>query len=134
MARTLQPCGTPAAHRRHLRNGEKPCLACLRAEAERVEARRSGRHLAPVASIPAAPSVNASDIPDDIDPLADARLNLQMVNDAMASAVPREIASLSRRRQDLVALIVELGGKKEVSLADQLAAARAAREGRRSGT
>lgn len=24
----LQPCGTPAAHRRHLRNGEEPCQPC----------------------------------------------------------------------------------------------------------
>jgi len=28
MARQLQPCGTPAAYRRHLRHGEQPCDAC----------------------------------------------------------------------------------------------------------
>ena len=69
----------------------------------------------------------------DIDPLQDARDNLAEVREAMKSAVPREVAALSKRRQELVALIVELGGKKEVSLADQLAAARAEREARRSG-
>jgi hypothetical protein len=31
----LKPCGTPAAYRRHLRNGEKPCRACEIAEADR---------------------------------------------------------------------------------------------------
>lgn len=35
MPRELQPCGTPAAYRRHLRRGEPACRACLDAEAER---------------------------------------------------------------------------------------------------
>lgn len=134
MPRSVQPCGTPAAYRRHLRNGEKPCLDCHRAHAKRktelADARRERARLALVSAAPDVP-----ELPDgDIDPLQDARDNLRMVNTAMASAVPREIAALSRRRQELVALIVELGGKKEVSLADQLAAAREAREARRSGT
>lgn len=29
----VRPCGTPAAYRRHLRHGERPCAACLLAEA-----------------------------------------------------------------------------------------------------
>jgi hypothetical protein len=29
----LQPCGTPAAYRRHLHHGEKPCRSCTQAEA-----------------------------------------------------------------------------------------------------
>lgn len=33
------PCGTSAAYRRHLRNGEQPCLACT--EAHRVDRRES---------------------------------------------------------------------------------------------
>lgn len=31
----LKPCGTPAAYRRHLRDGTTPCKACLEAEAAR---------------------------------------------------------------------------------------------------
>ena len=31
----VQPCGTPAAYRRHLRYGEKPCESCKQAEARR---------------------------------------------------------------------------------------------------
>lgn len=27
----VQPCGTPAAFRRHYRNGQKPCQACREA-------------------------------------------------------------------------------------------------------
>ena len=30
-----QPCGTPAAYRRHLRHGEKPCFECSTAERRR---------------------------------------------------------------------------------------------------
>jgi hypothetical protein len=29
-------CGTPAAYRRHLRNGEVPCAACKAAHAQRL--------------------------------------------------------------------------------------------------
>lgn len=31
----LEPCGTPAAYRRHQRNGEQPCVPCGRANSER---------------------------------------------------------------------------------------------------
>lgn len=34
MGRPLQPCGTIAAHRRHLRHGEAPCDACAKAWAD----------------------------------------------------------------------------------------------------
>ena len=33
--RTPAPCGTIAAYARHLRNGEQPCDACSKANAER---------------------------------------------------------------------------------------------------
>ena len=33
--RTPAPCGTIAAYARHLRNGEQPCDACRKANAER---------------------------------------------------------------------------------------------------
>ena len=32
-----EPCGTPAAYRRHHRHGEKPCRSCRQAEARRRE-------------------------------------------------------------------------------------------------
>jgi hypothetical protein len=40
----LQPCGTLAAARRHYRHGEKPCPACLAANA-RAKAGGSGQAL-----------------------------------------------------------------------------------------
>lgn len=134
MTRELQPCGTAAAYRRHLRNHEKPCLPCARAHAkakdERARLRRAGEVPVQLAVVP---DVTGADV-GDIDPLRDALENLEMVKRALQDAVPREVAALSKRWQELVALAVELGGKKEVSLADQLAAARREREARRSGT
>lgn len=35
------PCGTAASYKRHLRHGEKPCEACLRAAAEDKRWRRA---------------------------------------------------------------------------------------------
>lgn len=40
MARIVKPCGTEAAYRRHLRNGEEPCDKCKRAAAEKRAQRR----------------------------------------------------------------------------------------------
>ena len=36
-------CGTPAAYRRHLRNGEEPCPRCRQAESARRTARKSAQ-------------------------------------------------------------------------------------------
>ena len=35
-----QPCGTPAAYRRHLRHKEKACWSCVQAERRRQADRR----------------------------------------------------------------------------------------------
>lgn len=129
MSRELQPCGTPAAYRRHLRAGEKPCVECLRAHSDRNMDRLGGRP-APVVTIEPQPRKSrAQEIVDDEqnDQLADAKRNLKIVREAMADAVPREIAALSKRRQELVALIDELSTVGEVSLADQLAEIRSRR-------
>jgi hypothetical protein len=37
----VQPCGTYAAYKRHLRKGEAPCNLCKQANAARSKARRS---------------------------------------------------------------------------------------------
>jgi hypothetical protein len=39
----LEPCGTPAAYRRHSRAGEKPCEACRRWRNADGQARRRAR-------------------------------------------------------------------------------------------
>lgn len=60
----------------------------------------------------------------DNTPLEDARENLAIVKAALLEAVPREVAALSKRRQELVQTISELSGTKEMSLKDELAAIR----------
>jgi WhiB family redox-sensing transcriptional regulator len=39
----LKPCGTPAAHRRHLRRNEKPCRRCQEASSLDKREREHGR-------------------------------------------------------------------------------------------
>lgn len=129
MARELKPCGTHAAYKRHLRNKEEPCEPCRQAardqKNERMDGDRGARKLAVLVPAP----VEQVDVEVEYDPLTDAKENLRLVNVAMSEAVPREVAALSRRRQELVALIAELGGKKEVTLADELAEFRRRRSG-----
>lgn len=38
-----KPCGTPAAYKRHIRNGEKPCDACRAANTEKQAELRARR-------------------------------------------------------------------------------------------
>lgn len=45
--RNLQPCGTPAAWRRHHARGEYPCLPCADAWNAYVETNRARRNLPP---------------------------------------------------------------------------------------
>lgn len=47
MSRSLKPCGTPAAYRRHLRWGQEPCESCLEAEATRTRGGRPKPRLKP---------------------------------------------------------------------------------------
>ncbi|MCS4278023.1 hypothetical protein M2390_003243 [Mycetocola sp. BIGb0189] len=83
--------------------------------------------IAPAVPAPTAEVASGSSSGDEYDQLTDAKENLRLVKAALEEAVPREVSALSKRRQELVALISELGGKKEVSIADQLAERRAAR-------
>lgn len=123
----LKPCGTPAAYRRHLRNNEEACDECKAAvAAEKMSKLDGDRDLRSVSVLASVSDTDES----EFDPLGDAKDNLRIVKAALREAVPREVAALSKRRQELVSLIAELSGKKEVSLGDQLAEIRS----RRSGT
>lgn len=128
MARQLKPCGTSAAYRRHLRNGEAACGPCrdavAREKMDRIDGDRGVRSIAALAPVTAIPEPES-----EYDQLADAKDNLRVVKAALSDAVPREVAGLSKRRQELMALIAELEGDQGVSLADQLAAIRARKAG-----
>lgn len=130
MSRVLQPCGSFAAYKRHLRHKEIPCEPCKQASRDQKMVRLDGdRETRKVSSLVALPPIADIDVLDDVSPLDDARENLLIVKAALDDAVPREVAVLSKRRQELVTLIAQLGGVKEVSLADQLVELRSRRAG-----
>lgn len=125
MARTLQPCGTYAAYRRHLRNGEDPCDQCKQAARDQNNTRNG---LPPRAD--QVTDIRAVTLTEAPDPREDALENLAVVMAAMTAAAPRELPALSKRRQELVAYLNTVDSKEEGGLAQKLAAARRQREQR----
>jgi hypothetical protein len=125
MARQLQPCGTYAAYRRHLRNGEPACDLCKQAARDQANGREGLPPRADQVSDTAPTPITEIPTPRD-----DALENLALVNAALQKAVPREVPALSKRRQELVEYLNALDAKKGGGLAGKLAAARAAREQR----
>lgn len=130
MPRQLAPCGTAAAYRRHKRRGEKVDDACAAAARTQKNSRTSTTRdeLAKVTRLKVA-ELRASG-PQPIDPVAEARWDLQLLT-ARMEAGGGDLAGLSRRRQELVAEIARLEKAakqtEKVSALDQLAARRADR-------
>ena len=128
MTRNLRPCGTTAAYRRHLRNGEQPCEACRSANAaarrdQKLESRSEAAEVVQLAIVAAPPA------PDATDELERLRWNLRILEATMEAGVPTGMAALSKQHADLVARIVKLesaAAPKESKL-DELARRRAER-------
>lgn len=123
----MAACGTRAGYQAHRRRGEQACAACTAANRAATQERRraSQAERKPQAG---ANSIQPSVPSRDVDPVEDARENLAIIRNAMRGAPSNALAGLSKRRQELVAFIAaETGGRKEVTVADELAAARAAR-------
>ena len=121
MARELKPCGTSAAYRRHLRNGEQPCAACRRANTEAKRQRFDSDFLEP--DLPDLPDLvdlsDAEPVAPGMDELDDARYNLGIVIAAMKGAQPSSIAALSKRRQELASAITKLEAGDKPKEADK---------------
>ena len=134
MARPKAPCGTDAAYRRHLREGEQPCVRCRDA------------HRAANAVHRAAPAV-VGDVDVEIPELVDServgdlraqRKALQLAIEWALGDDPKAVPAASRELREVNAELEKLtGASSDVqgvpSLADELAAARAAREARTAG-
>ena len=123
----LQPCGTYAAYRRHLRKGEPVDAGC-------AQAARDQKNVRAVASLSESAEVVALAIAvepavDSVDELEECLENLRIVRAAMSEAPANSIAGLSKRREELVARIAKLQLAKvpKVGVLDQLAARRAER-------
>lgn len=131
MPRSLAPCGTAAAYRRHKRRGEPVDDACAAAARDQKNQRvlSSRDRLAEVTRLKAAERTASPDS-SPIDPVAEARWALQLVKSRM-EAGGSDIASLSRTHTELVAEIARLEKAakqtERVSALDQLAQRRADR-------
>lgn len=150
-SRSLAPCGTTAAAKRHRRRGEPPCPECKAAERAASKAARdrkaAERPPEPVVGAPApAPVVQAVGqggsvvveqmvaygatrdvaVPTHEDPLESARWRLYKARAALIVAGPRDVASLLNAEAEAVAEIFRLTetAKPKVSALDELAARR----------
>lgn len=149
--RSLAPCGTTAAAKRHRRRGEAPCPECKAAERAASKAARdrkaAERPPEPVVGAPApAPVVQTVGqgssvvveqmvaygatreipVPTHEDPLESARWRLYKARAALIVAGPRDVASLLNAEAEAVAEISRLTetAKPKVSALDELAARR----------
>ncbi|MDI9889963.1 hypothetical protein [Microbacterium sp. IEGM 1404] len=136
MGKPKAPCGTDAAYRRHLRNGETVDDACRDAHA----AARRGDRRSPadtprptfVATAPETPT-DESEEPeqDDLDDLALIVSGLRSAFKKIAKDDPTKLAPIAREfRAAVEAVRGPAEPPKELSLADQLEAARSARAAR----
>lgn len=153
-SRSLAPCGTTAAAKRHRRRGEPPCPECRAAERAASKAARdrkaAERPPEPVVGAPAPTPVvqtvgqgssvvveqmvayGASreiSVPTHEDPLESARWRLYKARAALIVAGPRDVASLLNAEAEAVAEISRLTetAKPKVSALDELAARRKCR-------
>lgn len=149
--RSLAPCGTTAAAKRHRRRGEAPCPECKAAERaaskaarDRKAAERSARGAGQAAAgAPGVRTVGQSDVvvieqvgaygavrevpvPTHEDPLESARWRLYRARAALIVAGPRDVAALLNAEREAVADIAKLSEavKPKMSALDELAALR----------
>ena len=133
----MATCGTVAGYHAHYRQtkktGEKvECRPCLDAVAEDMAQKRLDAK-ARAASSMAEAIETEPDVDEGIDELEEARQNLRLVRAAMRNSSPRDMASLSKRREELAELIKRLeadqavANGEKVSRIDQLANRRAQR-------
>lgn len=150
-SRSLAPCGTTAAAKRHRRRGEAPCPECKAAERAASKAARdrkaAERPPEPVVGAPApAPIVRTVGqagsvvveqmvaygatrdvaVPTHEDPLESARWRLYKARAALIVAGPRDVAALLNAEREAAADIAKLSEavKPKMSALDELAALR----------
>lgn len=132
--RELKPCGTSAAARRHRRRGEPVDDACRTAEREatalaRVVKRSEAREEA---------AQDAERVPEKIDQLTELRFMWGRIRGALHRAEPKEVATLVKQGDQILARIAQLDGVPAVqtsaTAADEVEDARRRRLERREAT
>lgn len=106
VARKLQPCGTVAAYKRHLRRGEEACEECLAAKRQhQSQARAKERVPAVPVPVPAAPD-------GDGGMESELRWQVTMLKSAIQWAAdndPAKLPALAKERRETLAKLAELG-------------------------
>jgi hypothetical protein len=115
--------GTNSGYQQHYRAGEEPCADCREAHRAYRAGLRAREAAAAAASYGEALD-SEEPVEEPLDVLADHRENLRIVRAAMRDgAAVRSLASLSKRRAELVAVIAqaEAAARPESTLRDQIA-------------
>lgn len=130
------PCGTIEAYKRHKRKGETVCELCEQAKEQHDLDRaieRSGLNDIRVDAddsidrLYVGPLVNES---KELDELADLKENYLQIREKMKTSGARDLAPLSKRREELLDRIITIQnagkstGEKKLSAVDQMQAAR----------
>lgn len=132
MGRPKAPCGTDAAYRRHLRNGEPVDDACRKAHTMAGRAHRRSPAAGVGDASPGAAAAASDGDGDDMQLIVD---TLRKAFKAVAAEDPTKLAPIAREfRAAVEAARGPVEPPKELTLAEQLAEARAARAARAAGT
>lgn len=136
MSKQLQPCGTPAAARRHQRAGEPVCDECAQAIRDEKNGRKDAARVESAEAVREA--VTAEPDVADVDPLAEALDNLRIVRAVLRNdgTPANTVAALTKRRDELVDRIERLRAAVvpvEVSLIDELTSRRRDRRSEATG-
>lgn len=110
--RELKPCGTPAAARRHRRRGEPVCEECRAAEREATALSRAVKR----SEAREEAAQDAEQVPEKIDQLTELRFMYGRIRGALYRAEPKEVATLVKQGDQLLARIAELSGAPEVQV------------------
>ena len=114
MPRDLQPCGTVAAYKRHLRHGEEPCGVCLEAKRTHQSRRRAAERV-PDSPVPVpAPPVQAEAGPGGV--AEELRWQVELLRGAIEWAAendPGKMPALAKERRKTLAALRDLGDESE---------------------
>lgn len=145
MARPIKyQCGTKQAYQRHIKRGENPCAKCITAKHGRIDERKEETEYI---TDELGEWQEQDDMFIKIGPildednalieLADLRENYKLVREKMLTSGARDLAPLSKRREELMDRIVEIQEamasegqevvEEKMSIVDEMAARRRAR-------
>ena len=145
MARPQAPCGTLAAYKRHLRNGEKPDVACVQANRDVKRGQRdAARKLATTRvggdDLREGAAVQGAEVVEPPASEPSAKTDLKMIRDALVDAIeavkatdPSRLAPLVRELRETWKAMQDPAEPDGRADEDEFARARAARAARKAG-